>query len=90
MVDVTQDLRLCAIALGPLPLLLQFVRKGIRVLRAFDIAATARVAVPVPGAANPATGLEGTHFEAKFTEAMDRVEAANPGADDDRIKSCRF
>src|SRR6516225_8181354 len=86
MVEVTQDLRLRAIALGPMPLLLQFVREGIRVFHAFDIAATPRVAVPVPGAADPATGLKGTHFEAEFTQAMDRVETADPGADDDRVK----
>src|SRR5260370_25926230 len=72
MVDVTQDLRLRAVALGPMPFLLQLVREGIRVLHAFDVAATPWVAVPVPGAANPATALERTHFEASFTHAMDR------------------
>src|SRR5438132_6016424 len=90
MVDVTQDLRLRAVALGPMPFLLQFLREGIRVLHAFDVTATPRVAVPVPGATNPATGLEGTHFEAKFTQAIDRVETADAGADDDRIKPRRF
>src|SRR5260370_4869659 len=77
MVDVTQDLGLRAVALGPMPFLLQFVREGIRVLHAFDVAATPRVAVPVPGAANPASGLKGTHFEAEFTQAMDRIETAD-------------
>src|SRR5580700_3420982 len=86
MVDVTQDLRLRPVALGPMPFLLQVVREGIRVLHAFDVAATPWVAVPVPGAANPTAGLEGTHFEAEFTQAMDRVETADSGADDDRIK----
>src|SRR5207249_2914697 len=37
MVDVPQDLRLRAVALGPMPFLLQLVRKGIRVLHAFDV-----------------------------------------------------
>src|SRR6266478_7362370 len=90
MVDVTQDLRLRAVALGPVPFLLQLVREGIRVFHACDVAATPRVAVPVPGAANPATGLEAAHFEAEFTQAIDRVETADPGADDDRIKFCGF
>src|SRR6266853_5828628 len=67
MVDVTQDLRLRAVALGPMPFLLQFLREGIRVFHAFDVAAAPRVAVPVPSAANPATRLEATHFEAEFT-----------------------
>jgi len=86
MVDVTQDLRLRAVALGPLPFLLQVVREGIRVLHAFDIAATPRVAVPVPGAANSATGLEATHSKAEFTQPINGVETAHSGADDDRIK----
>src|SRR3984893_5148178 len=90
MVDVTQELRLRAVALGPVPFLLQLVREGIRVFHAFDVAATPREAVPVPGAANPATGLEATHFEAEITQAIDRVETANSGADDDRIKFCGF
>src|SRR5216683_3807703 len=58
VVDVTQDLRLRAVAVGPMPFLLQLVREGIRVLHAFDVAATPRVTVPVPGAADPATGFE--------------------------------
>ncbi len=37
-----------------------------------------------------ATGLEAAHFEAEFTQAIDRVETADPGADDDRIKFCGF
>src|SRR5580704_7837840 len=90
MVDVTQDLRLRAVALGPMPFLLQLVRKGIGVFHAFDVAATSRVAVPVPGAANPVTGLEGTHFETEFTQTIDRVETADTGADDDRIEFCGF
>src|SRR5689334_15193211 len=88
MVDVTQDLRLRAVALGPMPFLLQLVREGIRVLHAFDVAATPWIAVPIPGAANAATGLEAMHFEAEFAQAVDRVETADSGADDDRIKFC--
>src|SRR5262249_11457704 len=90
MIEVTQDLRLRAITLGPMPLLLQFVGEGIRVLHASDIAATPRVAVPIPGAANAAASLEGTHFEAQLTQAMDRVETADPCPDDDRVESRGF
>src|SRR5580692_12986734 len=84
VVDVAQDLRLRAVALGPMPFLLQLVGERIRVLHALDIAATPWVAVPVPGAADRVAGLEGTHFEAKFTQAMDGVETADSCADDDR------
>src|SRR5437763_14167707 len=90
MVDVTQDLGLRAVAFGPMPFLLQLVREGIRVLHAFDVAAAPRVAVPVPGAADPAGGLEGPHFETELAQTINRVETADPRADDDRIEPRGF
>ena len=90
MVDVTQDLGLGAVALRPMPFLLQLVGKGIRILHAFDVAATPRIAVPVPGAANPTAGLEGAHFEAEFAQSIDRVETADSSADDNRIEFHEF
>src|SRR6266496_1100890 len=86
MIDVTQDLRLGAVALRPMPFLLQLVGKGIRILHAFDVAATSRVAIPVPGAANPSAVLEGAHSEAEFTQSIDRVETADTSADDNRVE----
>src|SRR5215472_3527287 len=86
MVDVTQDLGLRAVALGPMPILLQLVREGIRVLHALDIAATPRVTVPVPSAANPTTRFKGTHLEAKLTQTINCVETPDSGAEHDRIK----
>src|SRR5438874_8776180 len=86
MVDVTQDFRLRTVALRPMPFLLQLVGKGIRILHAFDIAATPWIAVPVPGTANIGAGLEGAHSEAEFTKSINRVETADPSADDNRIE----
>src|ERR1700681_2456255 len=86
MVDVTQDLRLRAVALRPMPFLLQLVGKGIGILHAFDVAATPWIAVPVPGAADAGTGLEGAHSEAEFAQSINRVETADSGADDNRIE----
>src|ERR1700761_341378 len=85
VVDVTQDLRLRAVALRPAPILLQFVGEGIRILEALDVATAPRIAVPVPGPADIAARLEGAHAEAELTQAIDRIEAANAGADDNRI-----
>src|SRR3981081_3475709 len=82
MVDVTQDLRLRAVALRPMPFLLQLVGKGIRILHAFDVAATPWIVVPVPGTANVGAGLEGAHYEAEFTQSINRVETADPISDD--------
>src|SRR6266851_288672 len=86
MVDVTQDLRLRAVALRPMPFLLQLIGKGIRILHAFDVAATPWIAVPVPGTANAGAGLEGAHSEAKFTQSINCIETADSSADDYRIE----
>src|SRR5580765_4966685 len=86
MVDVAQDLGLRTVALGPMPFLLEFIGEGIRVFHAFNIAATPRVAVPIPGAADPGGGLKSTHLEAELAQTIDRVETANSRADDDRIE----
>ena len=58
VVDVGEDLRLGGVPLAPLPLLLQLVRERVRVVHALDVAARARVAVPVPGAADAVARLE--------------------------------
>src|ERR1700720_3848729 len=86
MIDVTQDLRLRAVALRPMPFLLQFVGKGIRILHALDVTATPWIAVPVPGTADIGAGLEGAHSEAEFAQSIYRVETADSSADDDRIE----
>ena len=52
VVEVALDLGLGGEVLGPLPLLLELGVEAERVLEARDVAAGARVAVPVPGAAD--------------------------------------
>ena len=52
VVGVFQDFRLRRVALAPVPFLLQFVGERIGILHAFDVAARAGIAVPVPGAAD--------------------------------------
>ena len=54
VLEVAQDLGLARVALGPFPLLLELLGKLVGVLHALDIAARARVAVPIPGAPHPA------------------------------------
>src|SRR5271170_8124912 len=90
MVDVSQDLRLRAVALRPMPFLLQLVGKGIRILHAFDVAATPWITVPVPGTTNTGAGLEGAHSEAEFAQSINRVETADSSADDNRIEFLGF
>src|SRR6476660_2943514 len=86
MVDVFQDLGLRAVALGPMPFLLQLIGEGIRVLHALHIAAAPGVAVPVPGDADAAGGLERAHSEAELAQTVDRVETADSCADDNRVE----
>ena len=54
VLDVAQDLGLGRVALAPLPFLLELLRELIGVFEALDVAARAGIAVPVPGAADPA------------------------------------
>src|SRR5262249_35285402 len=86
MVGVAQDLRLWGIALRPNPFLLQIVRELIGVLHALYVAACARVAVPIPGAADTTSGLEDAHGETDPTQAVQHVHASETGTDDHSIK----
>jgi hypothetical protein len=86
VVGVAQDLGLRRIPLGPNPLLLQLIRELVGVLHAFHVAARAGVAVPIPGAANAASGLENAHGKARPAEAMQHVHAGEASSDDHRIE----
>src|SRR5207248_2088621 len=57
MVEIALGFGLARETLGPVPLVQQFLRKRVGVGIAFRIEAGAGIAVPVPGAANPAAGL---------------------------------
>ena len=85
MLQVAQNLRLCGEALGPAPLLLQRVRELVGILDAVGIAAGAGVAVPVPGAAHPASPLEDADGETHIAQPMEHVEPGEPCADHDRV-----
>ena len=89
VVGVFQDFRLRGKALGPLPLLLQLVRERVRILHALDVAACAGIAVPVPGAADARTLLEGAGREAEAAQAMQQVHAGETCADDDHVEAFR-
>ena len=86
MVGVAQDLGLGGVALRPFPFLLQLGRELVGILDAFDVAARAGIAVPVPGAADALAGLEYPDPKTLLAQAVQHVHAAEPGADDDRIE----
>ena len=88
VVCVAQDLGLARVALGPLPFLLQLVGERVGILHALDIAARARIAVPVPGAADARAALVDARRHPQPAQPMQHVEAGETGADDDRVVAC--
>ena len=54
---------------------------------AFRIAARAGIAVPVPGAADPAARFQSLYRQAEpVAQAVELVETREPGADDQRVE----
>ena len=85
MVGVAQDLGLRRVALGPVPLLLEVGVERVRVVDALDVAAGARVAVPVPRAADTVGGLVDDGREPEPAQLVQHVQPGEPGADDHRV-----
>ena len=85
MVGIAKDFGLRRIFLRPAPFLVQLFREREGILQAFDIAARAWIAVPVPGAANAAAGLEHLCRKAEPSQTMQHVHAGKARADDDGV-----
>jgi hypothetical protein len=85
VVEIPQDFCLRGVTLGPFPLAVQFLRKGVGIFEALYVAARTRIAVPEPGAANAAAGFVDTRGETKAAQAMQHVEPGKSGANDDGI-----
>src|SRR5581483_1086493 len=77
--------RLTGVVLLPAPLLLQLLREGISVGFALGIEATARVTIPIPGAADPLGILETLDIETRLTQPINGIESGDAGADHDRV-----
>ena len=86
MLHVGEDLALVAVALGPLPLLVEFGREGERVLKALNVATASRVTVPKPGPANVGTPFEGARSEAELSQFVNRIDATHARANDDGVE----
>src|SRR5438128_1727054 len=86
VIDVGQNLRLGGVPLAPLPFLLQLVRERVRIVHALDVAARARVAIPVPGAADAVARLEDAGRQPELAQAVEHVEPGESGPDDDRVE----
>ena len=86
MVGIFEDLRLSGELFAPPPVLLQFLRKGIGILHALDVASGTRIAVPVPGAPDTGRGIEDANLQAEFTQLMEHVEPAEASTDDNGVR----
>src|SRR5690349_16672511 len=86
MVEIALGFGLARETLSPAPLLEQLLRKGIGVGIAFGIKPGAGIAVPVPGAADAAAGLEYPRPHPQLAQPVELIQAGNAGADDYGIK----
>ena len=85
VVEVALGLGLLGEVLLPLPLVEQLLREQVAVRVALGVEPRARVAVPVPGAADAVAGLEQRHGEAGFARPVQLVDAGDAGADDQHV-----
>ncbi len=85
VVHVAQRLRLRGEVLRPAPLVEQFPGERVAVGVALGVEAAARIAVPVPGAADIACAFDHRHVGTDLEQLVQLVQAAHAGADDDEI-----
>src|SRR4051812_34280812 len=89
VIGVALDFWLGSIELRPFPILLEFFREGIRVGKAMNVTACARIAVPVPGTARPVSGFEAFYAIASLAQPMKHVHAGKTGTNDNDIMLAR-
>ncbi len=86
VVQVTLGLRLGSEVLGPDPLVEQLLAERVAVGVALGVEAAAGVAIPVPGAPDAGAGFEDADLLPHLAQAMELVEAGDPGADEDGVE----
>src|SRR5262249_48928478 len=87
VLKIAQDLILLWIAFGPVPLLQQVFVERVAINVAVRIAARARIAIPVPGAADPVAGLEHSDVQVELVaQRVKHVHAGKAGTDDNGIE----
>src|SRR5215831_9970060 len=82
-INVSKDLRLRRIILGPAPLLLDLVGERVGVLHALDVAARARISVPKPCSADAVGSLKDPHLASKTPQTMERIQTPKARANDE-------
>ena len=87
MVCIGQQFGLRRIALRPAPFLFKFFIKAEAVFQALDIDAGAGIAIPVPGAANAAAGLDHAGLQALLPAFQQHVHAGKSGPHNQHIQT---
>src|SRR3954447_13686081 len=92
-VELVGDIIQIALGLGlrrevlfPIPFFEQFLRERVAVGPALGVETRAGIAVPVPGAADPAAGLEHPHPQPELAQFVELIETGNTGTDHDRVE----
>ena len=85
VVEVALGLRLGREVLGPVPFVQQLLAEGVAVGIALGIEAAARIAVPVPRAADAGPGFEHPDPLAQLPQAVELVQTGDARSDDDRV-----
>src|SRR3954451_6450797 len=80
VIKVAQVFGLAREALLPVPLVEQFPREGIAVGVALRVEAPAGITIPVPGSAQVGRRVEHNSIDSEINQALDLVDAGNPGA----------
>ena len=84
-VEIAQGLGLAGEMLRPAPFLQELRREGVAVRVAFGVEARARIAVPVPGAADAGAGLEDPHAQPQLAQPIELAQARHARPDDDDV-----
>src|SRR3546814_4492990 len=85
VIQVSKDFGLLGITVRPTPFLLQFVREGIRVIKALDVTARARIAIPEPCAADPVGRLDAAYPQPELAHPIGCIKPAETRADDQDV-----
>ena len=87
VVEVPLDLGLLRVPTRPLPLLRELLGERVAVVVTLGVAARARIAVPVPRAADAVAGLEDLDAQVQVVaELVERVETGEARADHDHVE----
>ena len=84
-VQIAFGFRLRREMLGPMPFLQQILVEGIAIRIAFRIEAAARIAVPIPGAANTRACFKHARLHAQLAQPDQLIEPGHAGTDDNGI-----